>query len=294
MATTMLGGYILGAGIRPVALIPPTLNITFGREAGNMIQVEDVLSSRRHCVVQWAPPGKAIVKDLGSSNGTYLNNAKLEKNVAQDLKNGDTIRIGGHMYTYITGDENQARATQNKQQMSDAATYVQIDAVAVQAAANALNSGTKETDKQPVLGGSASPTILGDDQTMAGSLSVQGVVQLLQFIDSNAKTGEVMVQGKACSGYMAFKNGHVFHAVAKVLDLNYESGQAVSGALLREKVHGVEKTGFDALFAMASELEGKFVLKGLPTPPNKELNIIAPTMMSMLECCRRMDDAKRG
>jgi hypothetical protein len=98
---------------------------------------------------------------------------------------------------------------------------------------------------------------------------VQGVVQLLQFIDSNAKTGEVIVNGKTCTGYMAFKAGHVFHAVS------------------------AEKTGFDALFALACELEGQFVLKGLPAAPNKALNITAPTMMSMLECCRRMDDAKR-
>ena len=35
-----------------------------------------------------------LLEDLGSSNGTFLNNARLDKGVEHPLKDGDKVRFG--------------------------------------------------------------------------------------------------------------------------------------------------------------------------------------------------------
>jgi pSer/pThr/pTyr-binding forkhead associated (FHA) protein len=52
--------------------------ISIGREAGNLIKLDDHEVSRRHAEVRRA--GEVyIVGDLKSSNGTFLNDAKVER-----------------------------------------------------------------------------------------------------------------------------------------------------------------------------------------------------------------------
>ena len=64
--------------------------VSIGREAGNLVQLEDNEVSRRHAEIRHV--GEAfIVGDLKSSNGTYLNEARVER---AELSSGDRIRIG--------------------------------------------------------------------------------------------------------------------------------------------------------------------------------------------------------
>ncbi len=64
--------------------------ITVGRHADNRLVLGDVKSSRFHCVIESTPQGW-IVRDLNSSNGTYLNTKTIRKSV---IKGGDVILIG--------------------------------------------------------------------------------------------------------------------------------------------------------------------------------------------------------
>ena len=70
--------------------------VSIGRETGNFIQVEDNEVSRRHAEIRRV--GETfVVGDLKSSNGTFLNNRKIER---AELSNGDQIQVGRTVLVY--------------------------------------------------------------------------------------------------------------------------------------------------------------------------------------------------
>ena len=69
---------------------------TLGR--GNVeISFEDQFASSRHARVE-LQSGLAVIEDLGSTNGTYLNGERLEGPHA--LRSGDQIAIGDTVFEY--------------------------------------------------------------------------------------------------------------------------------------------------------------------------------------------------
>jgi pSer/pThr/pTyr-binding forkhead associated (FHA) protein len=76
-----------GAG-RMVALAGP---VTVGRSGDADLVLADELVSRRHA--QLTPSGSgAVVEDLGSRNGTFVNGAPVEGR--EQLRSGDLVRVG--------------------------------------------------------------------------------------------------------------------------------------------------------------------------------------------------------
>lgn len=71
--------------------------VTLGR--GNVeIHLEDPFASSHHARI--TPEGSVVViEDLGSTNGTYLNDSPLSG--PQPLHNGDRIRIGDSEFSYL-------------------------------------------------------------------------------------------------------------------------------------------------------------------------------------------------
>jgi type VI secretion system FHA domain protein len=67
-----------------------------GRAAGNDVVLPDVEKrvSSKHARIDKVGVGAWQVRDLGSTNGTYLNDRRLEANSASDLRDGDKISIG--------------------------------------------------------------------------------------------------------------------------------------------------------------------------------------------------------
>jgi len=73
---------------------------TCGRNPDNTIALEFQGISRAHFQLQLSPDSqKAIVKDLGSSNGTFINNTKIEGPV--EIQRGDMIKIGSIALKYL-------------------------------------------------------------------------------------------------------------------------------------------------------------------------------------------------
>jgi len=67
-----------------------------GRDAGNFVQLEDNEVSRRHAEIRRV--GDAfVVGDLKSSNGTWLNDRKIER---AELASGDRIQVGRTVLVY--------------------------------------------------------------------------------------------------------------------------------------------------------------------------------------------------
>ncbi len=64
---------------------------TVGRAADSDVCIRDRSVSQRHARIALAPSGEAIVEDLASTNGTYVNGEKIVRRV---LRDGDKVHIG--------------------------------------------------------------------------------------------------------------------------------------------------------------------------------------------------------
>ena len=83
--------------------------IRLGRDAANAVQLHDSEVSRHHAQVQ--REGNALtIRDLGSSNGTFVNGKRVSSHV---LESGDHVQLGGTLMLY-TGP-----GTQPKEDLSD-------------------------------------------------------------------------------------------------------------------------------------------------------------------------------
>lgn len=66
---------------------------TFGRKPDNDIQIADPYVSGKHGIIEIADDG-LFVTDIGSTNGTMLNDAKLSPNMRTAITAEDVIRLG--------------------------------------------------------------------------------------------------------------------------------------------------------------------------------------------------------
>jgi len=65
-----------------------------GRAAGNAIRIDDENISRLHCSLSLRSGGAVVIADVGSANGTYVNEQLLGRDEARLLKPGDIIAVG--------------------------------------------------------------------------------------------------------------------------------------------------------------------------------------------------------
>ena len=71
-----------------------------GAGAGLDIEIDSPTTSSRHATVYAsARPGRLKVEDGGSTNGTFLNDAPLERGKKYELRDHDTLRFGGFNVT---------------------------------------------------------------------------------------------------------------------------------------------------------------------------------------------------
>jgi pSer/pThr/pTyr-binding forkhead associated (FHA) protein len=71
--------------------------ISLGRGPGVDLAFEDSAMSREHAVFEFADGGFRI-RDLGSTNGTKVNDEKVQ---ARNLDHGDRLRIGEHVFQFL-------------------------------------------------------------------------------------------------------------------------------------------------------------------------------------------------
>src|SRR6266700_2794189 len=84
------GRVVLGPGV-----------LTIGRVADNQLVVNDTKASSHHAQIGLAGSGQGYsLTDLGSTNGTFVNEQRLDSNVPRLLNAGDRIRIGDTTFTY--------------------------------------------------------------------------------------------------------------------------------------------------------------------------------------------------
>src|SRR5262249_27743074 len=78
-------------------------SVRLGRETQCDIYLADDTVSRAHAELQLDPQTKVVeVRDLGSTNGTYLNDSAITKAVA---KVGDYLRFGNSTFELVVADD---------------------------------------------------------------------------------------------------------------------------------------------------------------------------------------------
>ncbi|HZR97532.1 MAG TPA: cyclic nucleotide-binding domain-containing protein, partial [Chloroflexota bacterium] len=70
--------------------------VVLGRAQTNAVPLRDNTISRRHCQITWEDDGY-VLRDLDSSNGTYLNGDRIESAL---LRDNDLIQVGDHVLQF--------------------------------------------------------------------------------------------------------------------------------------------------------------------------------------------------
>jgi len=77
-------------------------DIIIGRSSSNDIVIKDEGVSRKHCAIEPAT-NSYVLKDLKSTNGTFLNDKKITS--PSVLKHGDKITVGKTILQFIITEE---------------------------------------------------------------------------------------------------------------------------------------------------------------------------------------------
>ena len=78
--------------------------MTIGRARDNQLVVNDATTSSHHAEIRPGVYGYSLT-DLGSTNGTFVNERKLNQHMPHFLQSGDRIRIGGTTFMYEAGSQ---------------------------------------------------------------------------------------------------------------------------------------------------------------------------------------------
>ena len=77
-------------GDRPIDTFSITRNATIGRDLDCDVVLDNIGISRKHSMIELMG-NKAYVRDLDSSNGTFVGGSRVER---EELRNGDVIQVG--------------------------------------------------------------------------------------------------------------------------------------------------------------------------------------------------------
>ena len=95
---------ILETQLTKKRVFPFYAKMIIGRHSTNDVPLPDRTVSKRHAVIGRVR-GQAVVKDLGSRNGTFVNGQKVEKAI---LACGDRLKFGSVMLRFFQEDETPA------------------------------------------------------------------------------------------------------------------------------------------------------------------------------------------
>ena len=129
--------------INPVTVI--------GRGENCDLRVPLLSVSRRHCELR--VQGQSLkVKDLASSNGTYVNNSRVTE---VDLRAGDRLAVGPIVFTLqVDGQPDEIRPVKTKgQKLAEAGAAVEADVdaeVVAQPGASALEEFAEAEEVDPI------------------------------------------------------------------------------------------------------------------------------------------------
>jgi pSer/pThr/pTyr-binding forkhead associated (FHA) protein len=106
-APRTLAGFLVSYEVQPLGQFWPLQQgaALLGRKdagAGAEVEIDHPTTSSRHAKIYAAArPGRLKIEDLGSTNGTYVNERRLEAGERRPLAHGDSVRFGGFTATVV-------------------------------------------------------------------------------------------------------------------------------------------------------------------------------------------------
>jgi pSer/pThr/pTyr-binding forkhead associated (FHA) protein len=169
----------------PMLFLPPRepvpvtgeRSLLIGRSRGCDLQIPHRDSSRRHAEIYQTGDG-FILRDLGSTNGTYVNGRPVQEH---RLEPGDRIQIAGSEITFC------------------------------EIARDIESSAGVFTDAETVLSERPVPV-----EVFRGELAEIPTFAVLQTLEMGRKTGAVMIDSEDGVGRLWLDNGHPVHAETKL------------------------------------------------------------------------------
>jgi len=229
--------------------LEPNRTYVIGRSAQCDIRVDDIASSRRHAQLIVGISRNALhIEDLGSRNGTFVNETRIDER--RRLRAGSEIRIGASVYRVELADE-QALPGSKPGLLEDTGTI----------GMERLSLGTDIGEEVLRVLRTEGPSLTD----FAGKLDIFGLVEVLQLLINNRRSGTLHLALDAGHGSVEVREG-------EVLDASFQ-----------------DATGFDALVRMAEERGGMFWLveKSTHCPRRVEIS----QAMLLIELCRAVDEA---
>lgn len=168
------GAAMLFAPPRPPVWVPRSKPLVLGRAAECDVPVDSPRASRRHARVT-AEGDRAVLEDLGSKNGTFVNGERIDG--PRTLRPGDRIEVGGV-----------------------AVTFCRVESVPV---------GAEGSDEATMVFDSA-PSTRGEE-ALRGNLAEVPAAAVLQLLAEGGKTGLLTIVGPD-SARVWFAGGRLVHA----------------------------------------------------------------------------------
>ncbi|NTV15044.1 MAG: adenylate/guanylate cyclase domain-containing protein [Desulfobulbaceae bacterium] len=104
-------------------------NFRLGRGTDNDVILPYSWVSRKHTLVQQEKTGIFNIMDMGSSNGTYVNNKRIHSPTI--LNNGDIITLGKTIIRFVHFVEKKAPATETEATLDMTIAYIQKETVTI-------------------------------------------------------------------------------------------------------------------------------------------------------------------
>jgi hypothetical protein len=229
--------YYLVSASRRAHRLKPEKSYVFGREDGVDIVLQDALVSRRHAELRWNADHTCwVLTDLNSRNGVMVNNARIAQPTRID--DGCQLQIGGQIYRMHLlppgGDPGSLSA--QAPQISTLETMgpgISLQELATQGA------------------------------TFTGQVT-GGILDLLQFFQTTAKTGRLDLLGGKGTASVWMTAGTPVHAA------------------------GAGHEGIDALVALAAEPPPRFAFHADAGAPLRSLSGSAAGIL--MEVARQLDE----
>ncbi|MEZ0230640.1 MAG: FHA domain-containing protein, partial [Planctomycetota bacterium] len=146
----------------------------FGRDEGCEFRLASTKVSRRHSELLFSKADKAYIRDLGSQNGTFINDEKIAGERA--LEDGDTLRMGDFCVTYrkLAPGEDAAKLTLRANETAVMET-VKLDA--------------------------------GDDGALTGDVSILPIGEVLRRLAGIRATGALNIDMSGMRGFILLADG---------------------------------------------------------------------------------------
>ncbi len=173
---TRIGKPMLFCPPHPPVALGPRDTVSIGRSRSCDLRLPGGDASRRHAEIVGGPDGFTIT-DLGSTNGTFINNQRTQKHVLQP---GDRIEIGNSMITFCQV----GGGLENLGLERDRERTIQVE--------------------RPIGG-----------QVFEGDLAEIPPFAVLQILEMGSKSGLLSIEADQANGRLWLANGSPIHAETK-------------------------------------------------------------------------------